>query len=341
LGANKLKSIALGLAVAFAAILLSFLALELIFRIFSSKLSPKPYVSDRPRLYFFDQQADSGRDLYYPEKKDPKNFRIMVFGDSFSFGPEMHFDDTFSKRMERSLNLNQNQTKVEVINFGQSGFSTRMEAALLKLALPKYDPDLVILQITLNDPELKPYRTGKRPNQILIKKLKGLRRKLAWSKFLQFVVTRVINEISVREFLSYYHELFNNKDTYDNFRMGLNEVKQLCDRNNKKLVAVLFPLFGFPLDDKYPFSDLHQKTHELLESLSINYLDLYSSFAGMEQSRLQIEPGRDSHPNEIAHRIATEVIMRYLRREHLLPKDAYPKRRSHERKSINLLQKLS
>lgn len=83
-----------------------------------------------------------------------------MVGDSFSFAPQMQYDDSFSKRLERLLNANATDSpkspRAEVINLGVPGHSTVHEVRTVEEAL-KLSPDLVLLQITLNDAELRPF----------------------------------------------------------------------------------------------------------------------------------------------------------------------------------------
>ena len=45
----------------------------------------------------------------------------------------------------------------------------------------------------------------------------------------------------------------------------------------------------------------------------------------MSNERLQVEPHYDSHPNEIAHRIAADALLRALVHNHLVPVESVPK----------------
>lgn len=92
--------------------------------------------------------------------KKPRNTkRILMVGDSVTFGDGVSNEETFSYLLEQSLNEyfsgNDEETTVEVINTGVPGNSTYQEYYDLKRAL-KFDPDLIILQVTLND-IIEPY----------------------------------------------------------------------------------------------------------------------------------------------------------------------------------------
>ena len=85
---------------------------------------------------------------------------------------------------------------------------------------------------------------------------------------------------------------------------------------------MVFPLVTFPLDESYPFFHAHEVAGETLKALGVKHLDLFKAFEGLDPYRLQAEPGADPHPNEIAHRIATEALYQWLKRERLIPREA-------------------
>ena len=119
--------------------------LELGFRSLEPAIFIPPARQDRPVEYYFDNSKQIA-------EKPPGIFRIVVVGDSFSFGPKMQPGDIFSAQLERFLNLNNLPDEgVEVINLGKPGYSTQQEITVVDKALT-LEPDLIILQICLNDP---------------------------------------------------------------------------------------------------------------------------------------------------------------------------------------------
>ena len=77
--------------------------------------------------------------------------------------------------------------------------------------------------------------------------------------------------------------------------------------------------FSFGLDDDYPFTDIHDSLHRLLEEAGLAYLDLLPEYRGMDMNRLEVVPYKDPHPNEIAHRIAAEHLWEYLAEKGFVP----------------------
>ena len=89
----------------------------------------------------------SDAEYNYDKPKDVK--RILLLGDSFTFGFEVNVEETFGYVLEQYLN--ENGQKFEVINAGVSGFGTAEELAFFENEGMKYDPDYVILGFFVND----------------------------------------------------------------------------------------------------------------------------------------------------------------------------------------------
>jgi len=93
------------------------------------------------------------RSKEYPYKKNNGTFRIVMLGDSYTFGYGLRLNDTWSYRLEDLLNLQFNKS-VEIINLGIAGFSTKHEYEMYMRYGKNYSPDLVILNYFPNDPEI-------------------------------------------------------------------------------------------------------------------------------------------------------------------------------------------
>lgn len=292
--------------------------------------------SDRPFAYFKAEQAKTLQDYAYAESKPEGGFRIAVVGDSYTFAPYMQFTDAFPKVLERMLNLKQGSQRAEVINYGVPAYSTSHEIESVETAL-KQGADLVLLQITLNDPELKPYRPvgitefGRFGDLQLSPRMQRVAS--VW-RSLGFVLTRLHNNKTYDEYIKYFFDLFDNPRSFKKFKESLARIAKLCAERKVKLVAVVFPLFGVPIDKDYPFSPLHQKVAAELESLGTPALDLLSIYQGIPLERLQVIPGGDRHPNEIAHRMAAERIYQWLVQRSDLPEWAVIKELFSDRTRI-------
>ena len=90
------------------------------------------------------------RQEYSLEK--PKNtFRILVLGDSVTFGHGTLDDTTYPYLLEQQLKKWRPDVAWEVWNLGVPGYNTGQELAYLKQIGPQADPDLVIVGFYPND----------------------------------------------------------------------------------------------------------------------------------------------------------------------------------------------
>jgi len=90
----------------------------------------------------------------YTVEKPNDTFRIVVMGDSFTYGLFVGDGETYSDKPEALLN---NKTKCstpkrfEVLNFGVPGYDAEMSAYRYRYRAEKYQPDLVLWYLIEND----------------------------------------------------------------------------------------------------------------------------------------------------------------------------------------------
>ena len=81
--------------------------------------------------------------------KRERGCRIMIVGDSFTFGLGVNSEDTYAKQLE--ILLRGQGKDCEVINCGVIGYDMWQNYEVLKHKAPKLKPDLIILGVFLND----------------------------------------------------------------------------------------------------------------------------------------------------------------------------------------------
>ncbi len=89
-------------------------------------------------------------DELIPFEKPPGERRILVLGDSFVEGVQVHRKNNFCEILEQMLNRD-NIPPVKVINAGVSSYSPILEYLYFREELHHYNPDLVILVFFTND----------------------------------------------------------------------------------------------------------------------------------------------------------------------------------------------
>lgn len=89
---------------------------------------------------------DGFRDRRYARPRPPDAFRILILGDSVTFGYGVAEGETYPTRIESLLGAG-----FEVLNFGVGGYNPYNEAALFADVGVSYEPDLVLVQFCTND----------------------------------------------------------------------------------------------------------------------------------------------------------------------------------------------
>lgn len=94
--------------------------------------------------------SDGLRDREHSKTKPGDTVRIAVLGDSFTEAMHVPMEQTFWSLLERQLQECNTfpGKKVEVINFGVSGYGTAQELLTLRQQVWDYSPDLVVLAFT-------------------------------------------------------------------------------------------------------------------------------------------------------------------------------------------------
>ena len=90
------------------------------------------------------------RDEEVPYTKPSDEKRILVLGDSVTFGWGISQGESFSDRMEPLLR-EQTGERWQVINAGVNGYNTEQEATFLRIEGMRYSPDYVLLIYVSND----------------------------------------------------------------------------------------------------------------------------------------------------------------------------------------------
>jgi lysophospholipase L1-like esterase len=90
------------------------------------------------------------RDREHPVAKPPGVFRILLLGDSFTEALQVPFEASLPSLLE-ALGTKESGRPVEVINAGVSGWGTDDELRYLSTYGLKYQPDLVVVAMTLHN----------------------------------------------------------------------------------------------------------------------------------------------------------------------------------------------
>jgi len=169
----------------------------------------------------YDINSAGFRDVEHSIKKKPGVPRIMVIGDSFTFGMGVNLEDTYPKQLERFLN--RANVTCEVINCGVIGYNMWQHYEMLNRKVLPNNPDLVILGLFEDDigASVRPYKDPE--------DWKGV--KLYQPKFF----SGVLNHFYLWNFIRNAAALYEYKYRYrrgHNYMRGIEERKKVWGASN-------------------------------------------------------------------------------------------------------------
>ncbi len=94
------------------------------------------------------------RDHSFNKDKGKDEFRMLLLGDSITFGWGVDQSEIFPEKLEEVLSAN-NDNKIEVINSGVAGYNTYQEAQYFLRQGIYFKPDMVVLLFANNDFEIQ------------------------------------------------------------------------------------------------------------------------------------------------------------------------------------------
>ncbi len=282
------------------------------------------------------------RDLEKPINKPNNVKRIAVLGDSFTFGMAVNLEDTFVKQLEGLLN--QQDYRVETLNFGVIGYHLWQYVALLENKTFEYKPDLIVIGIFLDDimgtvppdtsdPEWRPRNPFE---QIISKKHQGgkLRlwniirnvNKLLETKFRYKRGHTYLQGIEERKKLigpddpghAYYKAQIGDLDQkyYDDMARSLAKVKKLARENNTPVIILYIP------DGSQLHESKRQHINDFLTAtatlLGIPLIDATPEFeAFLDPRELYLFP-MDAHTSPKGHSVMAELLFEEIKNQRML-----------------------
>jgi lysophospholipase L1-like esterase len=251
------------------------------------------------------------RDFERTLPKPPGVRRVVCIGDSFTWGASILFDDAWPQRVERTLTRERHEPW-EAVNLAESGLNAVQEAGRLQSEGFAYDPDVVVVAYVLNDSEDASAAEARRAADWLEERKHPpppslLDRSALFRLVRDRVRATLENRRRIEDFRSMYAEDYPG---WAAARRALAAMGGMCREHGVPLVVAIFPLFGNPLDDRYPFAGIHAKVGQAAAEAGAMVVDLLPFYRGIDWRLLVVDGPDDEHPNEIAHRIAAQAIAR-------------------------------
>jgi lysophospholipase L1-like esterase len=226
--------------------------------------------------------------------------RILMLGDSTTFGWGVQSSDTMSKVLERELGV-LDAYAVDVINTGVGNYNTAMEVGYFFQHGKAFSPDVVVLNYFINDAEVTPtYEDASwlARHSYAYAIIGG-----AWDGLSR----RALGEAGWRD---YYASLY--ADGAPGWRRAQESIAQLadyCRENGVRFIIAHIPELREV--DNYPFFDVTNKLESIAAAHNVEFLDLLPSVQEQDPVTLWVtEP--DPHPNARAHGYMGRYLADYL-----------------------------
>jgi lysophospholipase L1-like esterase len=238
----------------------------------------------------------------------PGLFRVLALGDSVTYGYRVAAEEGFCSVLEREFAAAppRDGVRVEVLNTGVSGYSSRDEALAFEGKWQALQPDLVLIGYCLNDPESE----ARQP----LPRFFTPPRWWQHSALLRYLVQRSrgkkIRELGGGDYFRYLHA--PGEAPWESVERSFDRIGELARAKQLPVVLAIFPLFSPEPWADYGLRAVHAQVAEAARSRGFLALDLLPRFEREPPESLIFDQA-DSHPNALGHRLAAEEIARFLR----------------------------
>ena len=240
------------------------------------------------------------RDREYPPQKPPGMTRILMLGDSVTFGWGVRIEETPSKLLEDLLNSGLASPRYEVINSGVGNYNTAMEVAYFLDRGQALKPDIVVLNYFINDAEPTPARKN---SSLFEHSYAAVMALGAFDSLARTYFGRA-------DWKTYYRDLYrDDAPAWVKTKDAVAHLAAYCRENNIRLLIAVYPELHVLKD--YPFGDVTRAIKNAAGE-GVGFVDLLPAVADKEPQSLWVSP-TDAHPNIIANREYARVTAAKLK----------------------------
>ena len=237
--------------------------------------------------------------------KQPGAKRVLVVGDSYTWGYAVAEDEAFPQTAERLLE-ERGYPDIEVINGGVPDYNTRQERQLLERLMPVYRPDAVFLAYVVNDAEpstampTPPEETYRHASSWFLAELE----EVANRRLFRSRVFRSKKDTVDGNYLNGFAE---SSLKWRDSKQAIREMRDMCAAAHVPFSVLMLPDFTQSFDDQYAWRPVHDAVASWSREMGIPAFDLLIPFRGENHESLLVP--WDGHPNAEAHRRIAEFLV--------------------------------
>jgi lysophospholipase L1-like esterase len=306
------------------------------------ELSPGTATTARGKEIKINSQGFRG-----PEpSRDPAVQRVIVLGDSITFGHNLALEETFPFQLQQQLSTP--GRNLEVLNFGVHGYDTLQEVSSLEIRGLAYHPDLVVVAYCLNDVSIssvslehiqRMQRLHTAPSNLLLESrlvdliaesIETLRIK-HWEK--------QVNDPAVfrREYANQIDAIgddesgllglmaqaptwpnstwYGDRDRVGRLRFGFRRLAGVAQQNGFPVVIMIIPLLldkGGADSRAYTHGVAHRIVELEARRAGFDTIDLTDDFMRVGMGKLRLTTGDIFHPNKTGNAIMATSLATYV-----------------------------
>jgi lysophospholipase L1-like esterase len=249
--------------------------------------------------------------------KSDSRFRIMIVGDSLTYGYGVREEETYPRQIETMLKKN---FSVEVLNLGVSGYQSEDVSKTVKEYTPLLQPDLIIYGVCLND--FLPSGVGQYQNNMnyafplpeVIKRF--MLEKTLLGRLVSDAYNYVLMKLGLRN--DFYTDILKDFKSYQT-----RFARDVKDMNHFVLDRRLPPIVALVLNQ---FPDLHSKGYQIamvaeqhLKNAGMTVIPSEEFYKKYDKQLMAVSQW-EGHPNAEAHKIFAEFLVAHLRQRSDLEK---------------------
>ena len=252
-----------------------------------------------------------------PPDLQPVEYRVLLIGDSISFGSGVPYEKSFGPLLEQQL-TKKLEKNTAVWNAAVPGYNTVQESILLNQVGPSVKPNLVIVGFCMNDYLDPPHLTsGGTLDATKLDTESGFSLiALAYRSRVFVFLKEKSKELEQARpewfpVWAHYIHYVQRKPGWQRAKLALLRIKETAGALNARLLVVVFPLEQqLRIGDRAPQDDLIR----FATTNGIDVLDLYPVFREHWRDGLyvnywaQVQVIDKLHPNERGHALAASAI---------------------------------
>lgn len=241
------------------------------------------------------------RNTEIPREKSENTTRVLILGDSFTFGHGVNKSDTYPEVAEDRINSELRSQEIQVINGGVSGYGMKDQYILLKERGLEYQPDIIVSTINRND-----WRSMSNVSEMRHLANKKIEENFNLTDF--NLEDRNINETVYEKANEAYYDIIWSR--YENIEMAnsslryMDRINQIAE--NRNITLIYFQVNELPIRVKEFVKEKAEKQNRTFGSVSREFIN--------NRDRYSISPW-DGHPNAEGYQIIGEDLSNILKKE--------------------------